>query len=292
MFLWRKSVEARWIEAHEASLQAHSNGRLVIVRRPGCKRLRLEIVCSSRSAARTLFKQFGGRVRELPRDWPERFTYLRKSEPLSIGKRLFIFNVEGTLMSRLSRHKSRPHIVIPAATAFGTGEHATTAMSLHLLEGLTRRWGRGWSLVDFGTGSGILALAAKRFGADRVMGIDNDPTAILQAKSNARLNRICGATFQLANVRECKPPQGTDVITANLYSDVLIEILPNLNRSRWLILSGVLRTQEDEFARALRGNQIEITSIKRRGKWIAILARCSDALRSPRSAAAEFLRRS
>ena len=78
-------------------------------------------------------------------------------------------------------------------------------MSLRFLEQLTRRWNPGWSLVDLGSGSGILALAAKRFGAGRVIGIDNDPAAISMAKSNARLNKIRGATFQLGDVHKWNP---------------------------------------------------------------------------------------
>ncbi len=171
-------------------------------------------------------------------------------------------------------------LVIPASAAFGTGEHATTAMSLRLLEQLTRRWKCGWSLVDLGTGSGILALAAKRFGAGRVIGIDNDPTAISMAKSNARLNKI-RASFQSGDVHNWNSAQNTDVIAANLYSDLLIEILPKLNAGAWLILSGVLRSQEHEFFRALQRNHINIISMKRRGNWIAILARHRHALPRP-----------
>ena len=148
-------------------------------------------------------------------------------------------------------------------------------MSLRLLEGLTRHWQRGWSVADLGTGSGILALAASRFGAGRVLGLDIDPTAISIAKSNAKLNKIDGVTFQLADVRERKSAQKTHVITANLYSDLLTEILPKLRRSGWLILSGILRDQETEFVGCLRRNKIEIIRIRRRGKWIAILARCN-----------------
>jgi ribosomal protein L11 methyltransferase len=143
---------------------------------------------------------------------------------------------------------------------------------------LSRHWSNEWSLLDLGTGSGILALAAKRFGASDVVGIDNDPTAISTSKSNAQLNKIRNVHFQLADIQKWKPRIGTDVITANLYSDLLIQILPNFNRSHWLILSGVLRTQEDEFIRALRRNNIGIVSVRRRGKWIAILARCSGAV--------------
>ena len=108
-------------------------------------------------------------------------------------------------MSRLTRHKGRSHIIIPASLAFGTGEHATTAMSLRFLEQLTRFWNPGWSLADLGTGSGILALAAKCLGAARVIGIDNDPAAISVAKSNARLNKIRGASFQLGDVHTVEP---------------------------------------------------------------------------------------
>ena len=78
-------------------------------------------------------------------------------------------------------------------------------MSLRFLEQLTRRWKRGWSLVDLGTGSGILALAAKYFGAGRVIGIDNDPAAISVAKSNARLNKIRGASFSIRRCAQMEP---------------------------------------------------------------------------------------
>ena len=163
--------------------------------------------------------------------------------------------------------------MIPAGAAFGTGEHVTTAMPLRLLDRLTRTWKPGWSLVDLGTGSGILALAAARFGASRVLGIDLDPTAIATAKTNARLNKIDNVDFRVCDVRRWKPARKVDIVTANLFSELLIEIFPKLKRSEWLILSGVLRAQETQLARALRRNKIDIVELRRRGKWIAILAR-------------------
>jgi len=169
-----------------------------------------------------------------------------------------------------------PFLLIPASAAFGTGEHVTTAMSLRFLEHLTRKWEDGWSLVDLGTGSGILALAAKRLGATRVIGIDIDPNAISIAKANARLNKIDNADFQLADVRRWKPVAGWDIIAANLYSELLIEVLPKARRCNWLILSGVLRKQEDKLLRVVRRNNIEIANVKRCGRWIAILANCKN----------------
>ena len=287
VYLWRKTAELHWVRTHEELLQKHADGQLVVVRRPGRERLELEIVCRSRSGSSALLKGFGGRIEALPRNWLKQFTRA-DSKLIKIGKRLMVSSVGGTLVSRLSRHKGRSHIIIPASLAFGTGEHATTAMSLRFLEQLTRRWKRGWSLVDLGTGSGILALAAKCFGAGRVTGIDNDPKAISVAKSNARLNKIRGATFQLGDVRKWKPSQKNDVITANLYGDLLIEFLPKLRGGKSLILSGILRSQQDELVRALQRNHFDIINMRRRGKWIAILAGRSGPLRSPDEDVANF----
>ena len=290
MCIWRRTAKPDWFEEHEDLLEAHAHGQLVIVQEPGRKRLGLEIVCRSRSDSAVLLREFGGRIDPLPRKWPDRFTR-RDSKPLKVGKRLVISSVRGTSVSRLSLHEGRSYLIIPASMAFGTGEHATTAMSLRLLEELTRGWKPGWSLVDLGTGSGILALAAKRLGAGRVIGIDNDPKAISIAKSNARLNKIRGASFQLGDVHKWISAGKVDVITANLHSDLLVEILRTLGGSRWLILSGVLRSQQNELARALQQNHYDLISSRRRGKWVAILAR-PDAFTAGGHCGRQFLRRS
>ena len=272
MYLWRKSAELQWFKAHEDLLQDRAHGQLVVIRKPGRKRLEMEIACRSQSASSALLNEFGGRVDALPRNWLKRFARA-ESKPIKVGKRLLVSSVGGSLASRLSRHTRRSHIVIPASLAFGTGEHATTATSLRLLEQLTRCWNPGWSLADLGSGSGILALAGKCFGAGQVIGIDNDPAAIWVAKSNARLNKIRGTAFQLGDVLKWNPTQKNDVITANLYIDLLIEILPKLRGAGWLILSGILRSQREELLSALQRNHLEVISSKQRGKWIAILAR-------------------
>jgi ribosomal protein L11 methyltransferase len=284
-----------WVEAHEDALQAKASGQLVIVRRPGRKRLELEIVCRSRSDSSALLKEFGGRIEALPRNWLERFAR-GDAKPIKIGKRLMVVRSINELQrcsvrcpQRSPHHRTRPDalrtahptahtikpafLLIPASLAFGTGEHATTAMSLRFLEQLTRCRNPGWSLTDLGTGSGILALAAKCFGAAQVTGVDNDPAAISVAKSNARLNKIRGASFELCDVHKWNPAQQTNVITANLYSDLLIEILPKLRGGAWLILSGILRSQQDELIHALQRNYLDVINTKRRGKWMAFLAR-------------------
>jgi len=156
-------------------------------------------------------------------------------------------------------------------------------MSLRLLEKLTRKWRSRWSIVDLGTGSGILALAACLLGAQRVIGIDNDPVAISTAKANALANKIQGVQFLVSDVRRWKSPPKSlfrrsgyggqvDIIIANLFSELLIEILPKLKTARWMILSGILRNQQRDVTHALKRHKIDILQVRRRGKWVAILA--------------------
>ena len=279
MYLWRKIAEPRWLGAHENILQACSRGRLAIISKPGRKRRQLEIACTSRDDSRKLVEEFGGRVEKLPRDWLQRFARLHQSKPIKVGKRLVIAGKIDFQTSKAFGLKKPRLLVIPASAAFGTGEHATTAMSLRLLERLTREWKNSWSLADLGTGSGILALAAERFGAGRMVGIDIDPKAISVAKANARLNKIDNIDFKSGDLRKWKSQAGRDIVTANLYIQLLIEILPKLRCGHWLILSGVLRMQENKLFHALRRNKIEIVKVNRRGKWIAVLAKAPHASR-------------
>jgi ribosomal protein L11 methyltransferase len=273
MYLWRRSANQKWWRDNEDELRAIAGDRLAIIEEAGRKRLRIEVASRSRIELQRVAKQFGGRIEKLPADWLKRFSRTQKTKALRVGRRLIIFNVGGTSVSRAeSRHQGPSHLAIPAGTAFGTGEHATTAMSLRLLEKLTRNRRPPWSIVDLGTGSGILALAAKRFGATGVIGIDNDLVAISTAKANARLNEISGVQFRVGDVRCWKSQAKIDIVTANLFSELLIEIFPRLKRARWLILSGILREQERDLTRALNRNKIDILQVRRRGKWVAILA--------------------
>jgi ribosomal protein L11 methyltransferase len=267
MYLWQKATERRWLRAREQIFQTRFGHALSIISRPDCKRVQIEIACKSRNESRHLVDEFGGRAQKLPRNWLKQFEREQRGKPLKIGGRLTI--VRG---SKRREAVSFPYrLIIPAGSAFGTGEHPTTAMCLLLLEEITRKV-KPKFVVDLGTGSGILALAAKRFGARHTWAIDSDTTAISTAKQNARINRIDNIKFLVADVCRWKFPVGIDIITANLFSELLIELLPKLKRIRWLILSGILRAQEKRFVGELRRNKIDIAEVRRRGKWIAILA--------------------
>jgi len=270
MYLWRKVADPYWLSGREERLQARARGALATIARPGRRRVQIEIACTSRNESRKLVQEFGGRAKKLRRDWLKRFAHKEKPKPLRIGKRLVVVR-SPTKRETGSLPRS---LIVPAGAAFGTGEHATTAMLLRLLEQVTRGTEPKF-VVDLGTGNGILALAAKCFGARRIVGIDVDPTAISTAKASAHLNKIDNIDFQLGDVRRWKPAGAIEIVTANLSSELLTEILPKLKRTNWLMLSGVLRTQEKEFVRALQHHKIEIVEVRRRGKWIAVLAKSS-----------------
>ena len=267
MYLWQRLASPAWWTKHQAKFANRTD--VAVIERPDRKRLTIEVSCPTRIEAAALRRQFGGRVIRLGRNWIKQFARAEKSKPLHAGQRLVITN-EGT--ARRSGHHRPSHIVIPAGAAFGTGQHVTTAMSLRLLEKLTQRWKPGWIMADLGTGSGIFALAAKSFGAGTVYAIDNDPIAISTANANARLNRIRNVDFQVADVLRCQFPAQPDVVTANLFSDLLVAVIPKLRAVPWLIFSGIMRDQEGEVVAALKRHSFQLVTIRRRGKWVALLA--------------------
>src|SRR5215471_18567357 len=246
MIVWRRRASATWIGKNEARLRQLVGSSLAIISQPLQTRNLLEVTCDRRGLSGQLIREFGGSSKRLPDDWWRSAT---PHPPIRIGRRLEIVSIIPCDLSHT------PTLVIPAADAFGTGEHATTAMSLRLLEEATRKTSLGWRLLDAGTGTGILALAARKLGASASLGLDNDARAVINARRNARLNHIARTTFAATDVLRFKPRERYDVITANLFSELLIAALPvfrrALQREGLLIVSGILRQQSDAVLSAL-----------------------------------------
>ena len=238
----------------------------------------LEICCKTEHQARQLVVEFGGSIEQLRRDWLQHFARRARAKPLRIGSRLVILRAPEKEAAPSQANHARL-LVIPAEAAFGTGEHATTAMCLRLLERITRPFQPGWTMLDAGTGSGILAIAGSYFGAGRVLAIDNDPLACATAKRNARANRVRNIEFATGDILKHKLAGKFDIIAANLFSEILIDALPIWSRhlppGAHLIFSGILRSQESGVVRALRQHSFTASEIRRRGKWIAGMARRS-----------------
>lgn len=132
------------------------------------------------------------------------------------------------------------NIVLDPGLAFGTGSHPSTRLCLDWLD---RRLDHGSSVIDYGCGSGILAIAAAKLGAGRVVGVDIDPLALVTSRYNAEQNRVA-ATFVGADGPR---PQPSDVVMANILSNplkILAPLLAELTVARGhVVLSGILAPQ-------------------------------------------------
>jgi ribosomal protein L11 methyltransferase len=272
MILWQKQAAPQWLAVHESSLEKIAASDLAIISHPGRMRSLVQVICRHRAKAERLVHKFGGVARPLPRNWREIVQSQKANRPIRIGRRLEI--VSG--LASAGRASNISQLVIPAAGAFGTGEHATTAMSIRLLEEITRDLTPGWQLFDAGTGTGILALAGRRLGAREVLGLDVDHRAVAHARQNARLNHILRARFVVADLLRWKPSARYEVVTANLFSELLIAALPTFRRALHghghLIASGILREQAESVICALCRTGFRLEQERRRGKWIALLA--------------------
>lgn len=195
-------------------------------------------------------------------------------KPLRVGKRLLIVPtweetaaLPGDLVIR-----------IDPGMAFGTGGHETTRLCLELLESVMDNGPLLMtpSLLDLGTGSGILAMAASLLGAGRILALDIDPDAVDVARENLALNGLsdqieCG-TEPLESLTEC-----FDIILANILAEELVRLAPylteRLNRGGSLILSGILAEKESLVRTGFASQPLIYQQTLRAGEWVAMLYR-------------------
>jgi ribosomal protein L11 methyltransferase len=163
------------------------------------------------------------------------------------------------------------------STAFGTGHHPTTALCLEALEEiLTIEWVE--SVLDVGTGSGILALAALRMGVPQAVGVDLEAEALQAAAENARLNDLEGRLQLIHGGPEAAEGQWP-LIVANVLAAPLMEMAPALtqrlqSRGR-LILSGIPSSLESEVRQVYRHSGIGHIDSKTRDGWTVLVAHAS-----------------
>lgn len=187
-------------------------------------------------------------------------------EPVEIGNRMIVSpswkrdQVAGT---------DRIIIQIDPGMAFGTGTHETTRGCLEMLE---KHW-RGGSLLDVGTGTGILAIAAiKLHPGSIVTGFDVDPEAITVAEENAAINCVGDEIELEVNRLSSYAGRQFDVVVANLTADVIIPLAGEfpevIKPGGMLIVSGILTEQGDEVLEALRSEGFEMIEAKPDGEWV------------------------
>lgn len=175
----------------------------------------------------------------------------------------------GPPWKRASAPKQGWRLVIEPRMAFGTGDHPTTQLCLQLVDDyLAAHPGR--SVLDVGTGSGILALAARKAGARRVVGTDNDPLAIENALHNARVNAVRGVEFSDAALRSI--PGRFDLVVANILANTLIALAAPLaaKTGHVLSVSGVLASQASDVTKAFLARGLKERSREALGEWVRL----------------------
>jgi ribosomal protein L11 methyltransferase len=165
--------------------------------------------------------------------------------------------------------RDRIVIRIEPGMAFGTGTHETTRLCLTA----TERYFAGGSLLDVGTGTGILAIAAAKLFPDaRIAAVDTDAKAVEIALENARLNSVANIEFRVGAIDETTA--SADFVCANLTADVIRPILPQLIGATCgrLVLSGILDTQLEAVRARLHDCGVsEPLEIMSDGEWIALI---------------------
>jgi ribosomal protein L11 methyltransferase len=189
------------------------------------------------------------------REWMDHF------HPMQFGERLWICP-----SWRDVPDPDAVNVMLDPGLAFGTGTHPTTALCLQWLDSIDLT---GKTVVDFGCGSGILAIAALKLGAARVIGIDIDPQAIQASRDNAERN---GVADKLELFLPEDQPAGlkADILVANILAGPLRELAPLMNDlvrpAGLLALSGVLETQAVELEQ-IYGQWFEMDPTAVREEW-------------------------
>jgi ribosomal protein L11 methyltransferase len=208
------------------------------------------------------------KVKEIEEEnWNEQWE--KSIDKLEIGNRIII---KPTWVN-YGNTDNRIVIQIDPKMSFGTGHHETTKLTLQLLE---KYIFEGATVLDVGTGTGILAIAALKLGAKEALAIDNDEWSILNAKENVNANdledRIVVTDTQLNLLNETE----YDIITANIMLTTIIELLPEtvkrLKESGKILFSGLLLQDEEAFREAIEKYQLRILEIIYEGEWIAAAA--------------------
>lgn len=202
-------------------------------------------------------------------DWER--AWMDTYAPLRFGRRTWIVPWDHAL-PEAARAAGAAVIRLDPGLAFGSGTHPTTALCLQWLDALADAEGlRGRGVLDYGCGSGILALAALRLGAAQATGVDNDPQALAASRDNAQRNGLSGALA--LHAPEDAPEQAYPVVVANILASALDRLADALAARTApggrIALSGILEGQEHALLHRYRP-WFEGLAVAREGDWVRI----------------------
>ncbi len=203
----------------------------------------------------------------VPDDWADRWADFHR--PIEVAGRMAVrpswWDPQDGLLD----------VVVDPGRAFGTGGHPTTRLSLALLIELERAGEACGPLADWGTGSGVLAIAAAKLGWGPVSGCDREPASLETAAANAEVNGV-ELALQRIDVRQTAPPVESTVaanLTANLLQDCARQLAGGADLPRTLVCSGMLETEIDAVVEAFAPLGLREERRRREHEWGALLLR-------------------
>lgn len=198
------------------------------------------------------------------KDWERE--WMQNYQPIQCGENLWI------CPSWLAPpDPSATNLMLDPGLAFGTGTHPTTFLCMQWLA--TQEFD-GKHIVDYGCGSGILAITALLLGAESALGVDIDPQALLATRDNAERNNIASAKIPVYLPQAC-PKQPAEIVVANILAGPLAELAPTLSNLTLpggkLCLSGILNSQADAVMQAYQA-EFDFDPIVEQENWVRLTA--------------------
>jgi ribosomal protein L11 methyltransferase len=222
---------------------------VVELKKPGGTECALEIyfndTIEAELAARAMehFPTFGKSIREYAdEEWAE--SWKKHFKPMDIGQKLRV------VPPWLAGQSKRIELVINPGLSFGTGNHFTTRFCLEQLDRFVPQSGAK-TMLDIGTGSGVLAIAAVKLGVDSALGVDFDPICVECSAENAEVNGVADRTsFRQHDITHGWSDEKYDIVCANIYSTLLIDNASTLLRvaGKYLMLTGIREMELDGVA--------------------------------------------
>ena len=205
-------------------------------------------------------------------DWSE--SWMTYFKPMPVGERIVIYPSWEEVRDFPNRDV---HIQIDPGMAFGTGKHATTILSLELLEKAIEG---NDEVADIGTGTGILSIASVKLGASKVIASDIDPNSVEIAKENAQKNGVGDQIKVLCGDLVTAVTGKYDVLVSNIHTKILLNMFPHardyLKANGRIILSGILDKEASEIESELKKRAFDIIETPQLDEWVAFLARAPE----------------
>ena len=204
-------------------------------------------------------------------DWSE--AWKANYEPVRVGRKLLIKPAWLDVVSA----PDDVVIELDPGMAFGSGTHPSTQLCLAALEDLI---GPAYRVLDLGSGSGLLAIAAARLGATYVLALDVDPLAVQVGRDNVDANRVSQQVHvqsgSLGSVLHA--PRRFDLVVVNILAHVIVEMCASglgsvVRPGGWLIAAGIIHDQANDVVQALEDAGLPVQQRRQAGDWVALLAR-------------------